>query len=55
VAVEVGEGYVAAAEDAERLMAGRFKERVLTDEDLGVGFSMDQDTAVHRLRGLWRR
>jgi hypothetical protein len=55
VAAEVGEGYVAPAEDAERTIAGRFVERVLTDKDLDVGFSMDQDTAVHRLQGLWRR
>jgi hypothetical protein len=55
VAAEVGEGYVAPAEDAERLIAERFVERILTNEDFDVGFSMDQDTAVHRPRGLWRR
>jgi hypothetical protein len=55
VAAKVGEGYVAPAEDAERLIAKRFVERIFPDEDFDVGFSMDQDTAVHRLRGLWRR
>jgi hypothetical protein len=55
VVAEVGEGYVAPAEDAERLIAERFVERILTDEDFNVVLSMDQDTAVHRLRGLWRR
>jgi hypothetical protein len=55
VAAEFGEGYVAPTEDAERTVAARFVERVLNDEDLDVGFSMDQETAVHRLRGLWRR
>jgi hypothetical protein len=43
VAAEFGEGYVAPAEDAERTVAARFVERVLTDEDLDVGFSMDQE------------
>jgi hypothetical protein len=46
---------VAPEEDAKRLIAGRFVERVLTDEDFDVGFSVDQETAVHRLQGLWRR
>jgi hypothetical protein len=55
VAAEFGEGYVAPEEDAERLIAGRFVGWILTDEDFDVGFSLDQETAVHRLQGLWRR
>jgi hypothetical protein len=55
VAAEFGEVYVAPAEDAERTVAARFVERVLADEDLDVGFIMDQETAVHRLQRLWRR
>jgi hypothetical protein len=52
VAAEFGEGYVAPAEYAKRRVAGRFVERVLADEDLNVGFSMDQEAALHILRGL---
>jgi hypothetical protein len=48
-------GAVAPAEDAERTIAGRLMERVLTNEDLDVGFGMDRRTAMHNLRGLWRR
>jgi hypothetical protein len=48
-------GAVAPAEDADRTIAGRLLERVLTNEDLDVGFSMDRETAMHNLRGLWRR
>jgi hypothetical protein len=48
-------GAVAPAEDAERTIAGRLMERVLTNEDLDVGFGMDRETAMHNLRGLWRR
>jgi hypothetical protein len=55
VAAEFGEGYVAPEKDAKRLIAGRFVGRILTDEDFDVGFSLNQETAVHRLRGLWRR
>jgi hypothetical protein len=46
---------VAPAEDADRTIAGRLLERVLTNEDLDVGFNMDRETAMHNLRGLWRR
>jgi hypothetical protein len=45
-------GAVAPAEDADRTIAGRLLERVLTNEDLDVGFSMDRETAMHNLRGL---
>jgi hypothetical protein len=55
VAAEFGEGYAALAEGAERTIAERFAQRVLTDEDLDVGFSLNQEAAGHRLRGLWRR
>jgi hypothetical protein len=55
VAAEFGEGYVAPAEGAERTIQGRFVERVLGNEDLDVRFSMDRKTAMHNLRGLWRR
>jgi hypothetical protein len=55
VAAEFGEGNVAPEEDAKRVIAGRFVGRVLTDEGFDVGFSLDQETIVHRLRGLWRR
>jgi hypothetical protein len=55
VAAEFAEGYVAPAEDADCTIAGRLLERVLTNEDLDVGFSMDRETAMHNLRGLWRR
>jgi hypothetical protein len=55
VAAEFAEGYVAPAEDADRTIAGRILERILTNEDLDVGFSMDRETAMHNLRGLWRR
>jgi hypothetical protein len=48
-------GAVAPAENADRTIAGRLLERVLTNEDLDVGFSMDRETAMHNLRGLWRR
>jgi hypothetical protein len=51
LAAEFGEGYVAPEEDAERLIAGRFVGRVFTNEDFDVGFSLDQETAVHRLQG----
>jgi hypothetical protein len=54
VAAEFAEGYVAPAEDADRTIAGRLLKRVLTNEDLDVGFSMDRETAMHNLRGLWR-
>jgi hypothetical protein len=39
-------GAVAPAEDAHRTIAGRLLERVLTNEDLDVGFSMDRETAA---------
>jgi hypothetical protein len=55
VAAEFGEGYMAPEGDAERLIARRFVGRILTNEDFDVEFSLDQETAVHRLRGLWRR
>jgi hypothetical protein len=48
-------GAVAPAEDADRTIAGWLLERVLTNEDLDVGFSMDRETTIHNLRGLWRR
>jgi hypothetical protein len=48
-------GAVAPAEDADRTTAGRLLERVLTNEDLDVGSSMDRETVMHNLRGLWRR
>jgi hypothetical protein len=48
-------GAVAPAEDADRTIAGRLLQRVLTNEDLDVGFSMDRETAMHNLQGLWRR
>jgi hypothetical protein len=51
VAAQFGEGYAAPAEGAERTIAERFAQRVLTDEDLDVGFSMNQEAAGHRLRG----
>jgi hypothetical protein len=54
VAAEFAEGYVAPAEDADRTIARRFLERILTNEDLDVGFSMDREQAMHNLRGLWR-
>jgi hypothetical protein len=55
VAAEFGEGYAAPAEGAERPIAERFAQRVLADEDLDVGFSLNQEAAGQRLRGLWRR
>jgi hypothetical protein len=55
VAAEFGEGYAAPPEGAERTIAERFAQRVLTDENLDVGFSLNQKAAGHRLRGLWRR
>jgi hypothetical protein len=55
VAAEFAEGYVAPAEDADRTIAWRFLEQILTNEDLDVGFSMDREQAMHNLRGLWRR
>jgi hypothetical protein len=55
VAAKFAESYVAPAEDADRTIAGWLLERVLTNEDLDVGFSMDRETAMHNLRGLWRR
>jgi hypothetical protein len=48
-------GAVAPAEDADRTIAGRLLQRILTNEDLDVGFSMDREMAMHNLRGLWRR
>jgi hypothetical protein len=54
VAAEFAEA-VAPAEDADRTIAERLLERILTNEDLDVGFSMDRETAMHNLRGLWRR
>jgi hypothetical protein len=55
VAAEFRGGYQPPAEDVEHTIAGRLLERVLTNEDLDVGFSMDRETAMHNLRGLWRR
>jgi hypothetical protein len=55
VAAEFGEGYAAPPERAERTIAEQFAQRVLTDEDLDVGFSLNLEAAGHRLRGLWRR
>jgi hypothetical protein len=55
VAAEFGEGYAAPAESAERTIAEQFAQRVLTDKDLDVGCSLNQEEAGHRLRGLWRR
>jgi hypothetical protein len=55
VAAEFGKGYAAPPEGAERTIAERFAQRVLTDEDLDVGFSLNQEAVGHRLRGLWRR
>jgi hypothetical protein len=55
VAAEFGEGYAAPAEGAERTIGERFAQRVLTDENLDVGFSLNHKAAGHRLRGLWRR
>jgi hypothetical protein len=54
VTAEFGEGYAAPAEGAERTIAEQFAQRVLTDKDLDVGFSLNQEVAGHRLRGLWR-
>jgi hypothetical protein len=55
VAAEFAGGYLAPAEDADRTIAVRFLERILTNEDLDVGFSLDREPAMHILRGLWRR
>jgi hypothetical protein len=55
VAAEFGKGYAAPADGAERTIAERFAQRVLTDEDLDVGFSLNQEAAGYRLQGLWRR
>jgi hypothetical protein len=55
VSAEFGESYAAPAEGAERTIAERFAQRILTDENLDVGFSLNQEEAGHRLRGLWRR
>jgi hypothetical protein len=55
VSAEFGEGYAASAEGAERTIAERFAQRILTDENLDVEFSLNQEEAGHRLRGLWRR
>jgi hypothetical protein len=55
VAAEFAEGYVAPAENADRTIAGQLLERILTNEDLDVGFSMDWEMAMHNLGGLWRR
>jgi hypothetical protein len=52
VSAEFGEGYAAPAEGAERTIAERFAQRILTDENLDVGFSLNQEEAGHRLRGL---
>jgi hypothetical protein len=48
-------GAVAPAEDADRTIAGRLLQRILSNEDLDVRFSMDREMAMHNLRGLWRR
>jgi hypothetical protein len=55
VSAEFGEGYAAPAEGAERTIAKRFAQRILTDENLDVGFSLNQEEAGHRLQELWRR
>ncbi|HKT22172.1 MAG TPA: hypothetical protein VJR06_06155, partial [Nitrososphaerales archaeon] len=55
VSAEFGEGYAAPAEGAERTVGERFAQRILTDKNLDVGFSLNQEEAGHRLRGLWRR
>jgi hypothetical protein len=41
VAAEFGEDYAAPAEGVERMIAERFAQRILTDEDLDVGFSLN--------------
>jgi hypothetical protein len=55
MSAEFGEGYAAPAEGAERTIAERFAQRILTDKNLDIGFSLNQEEAGHRLRGLWRR
>jgi hypothetical protein len=55
VSTEFGEGYAVLAEGAERMIAERFAQRILTNKNLDVGFSLNQEEAGHRLRGLWRR
>jgi hypothetical protein len=55
VAAEFGKGYADPAEGTERTIAKQFAQRVLTDEDLDVRFSLNQEAAGHRPRGLWRR
>jgi hypothetical protein len=55
VSTEFGEGYAAPAEGAKRTITEQFAQRILTDENLDVGFSLNQEEAGHRLRGLWRR
>jgi hypothetical protein len=55
VSAEFGKGYAASAEGAERTIAEQFAQRILTDKNLDVGFSLNQEEAGHRLRRLWRR
>jgi hypothetical protein len=55
VSAEFGEGYAAPAEGAERTIVEQFAQRILTDKNLNVGFSLNQKEAGHRLQGLWRR
>jgi hypothetical protein len=55
VAAEFGDGYAAPTKGAKRTIAERFAQRVLTGEDLDVGFSLKHEAAGHTLRGLWRR
>jgi hypothetical protein len=55
VSAEFGKGYAAPAEGAERTIAEQFAQRILTNENLDVGFSLNREEAGHRLRALWRQ
>jgi hypothetical protein len=55
VSAEFSEGYATPPVGAERTIAERFAQRILTDKNLDVGFSLNEEEAGHRLQELWRR
>jgi hypothetical protein len=55
VTAEFGEGRLEPAADAELTIARRYLQRIVTHEELDLGFEMDQGQAIRGLRGLWRR
>jgi hypothetical protein len=54
VTAEFADRCLAPSEESELTIARRYLQRILTNEDLDVGFFMDREQSMHNLRGLWR-